>query len=92
MINGAVTQSASYSYFVQPLSAGLYSLAPAVLANNDQQWSTKPIEITVLPNPDGIQQDPTGYQVIHETIQVDSTLTRQDSLRMKFKKLKTRRI
>ena len=93
MINGAVTQSASYSYFLQPETTGIYTLAPAVLANGDNQWSTEAIEITVLANPDGIRQDPSGYQVIHETIQVDtSAMTKEDSLRMKFKKLKTRRI
>ena len=93
MINGVVTQSASYIYFLQPEAPGIYTLAPAVLANGDNQWSTEPIVITVLANPDGIRQDAHGYQIIHEVIQVDtSTMTREDSLRMKFKKLKTRRI
>ncbi len=93
MINGAVTQSASYSYFLQPQTTGLYTLAPAVLANGDNQWSTEAIDITVLANPEGIRQDPSGYQVIYETIQLDtSTMNKEDSLRMKFRKLKTRRI
>ncbi len=93
MINGAVTQSASYVYFLQPEKTGVYTLAPAILANSDNQWSTDAVEITVLDNPDGIRQDPSGYQVIHEIMQVDtSAMTREDSLRMKFKKLKTRRI
>ena len=93
MINGAVTQSASYVYFLQPRSPGVYTLAPAVLENGDNLWSTEPIVITVLDNPDGIRQNPQGFQVINEFIQSDTTtMTMEDSLRMKFKKLKTRRI
>jgi hypothetical protein len=93
MINGAVTQSASYVYFLQPRSPGVYTLAPAVLENGDNLWSTEPIVITVLDNPDGIRQNPQGFQVINKFIQSDTTtMTMEDSLRMKFKKLKTRRI
>ncbi len=92
MINGSVTQSASYSYFLRPNVEGLITIESATLENGENLWSTDPINIVVQPNPDGIIQNPRGYGFRQEIIYSDSTTTKMDSLQMKLKKLKTYKI
>ena len=59
MINGAVTQKASYSYYLEPIDIGSYYIPPASVSTGEQVLETIPIEILVAPNPDGIIQNPT---------------------------------
>lgn len=58
IINGAVSQSLSYTYYVQPRDIGNYYLTPASITTEEKVLETEPIEIMVLPNPDGIIQQP----------------------------------
>jgi len=58
MMNGKVTQSASYTYYLEPKDIGNYYIAPASVDTGESILETAPIEILVAPNPDGIIQNP----------------------------------
>jgi hypothetical protein len=58
IINGEVTQSASYAYYIKPDDIGGYTIPPAYLKEGENMLETPPIEIIVLPNPEGIVQRP----------------------------------
>ncbi len=58
IVNGAASQSASYSYFIEPKNTGLVIIEPAYyVVDNQENYETPPIEIFCLPNPDGISMD-----------------------------------
>jgi len=64
MINGDVTQKATYSYIVLCESIGEITILPAYLNTREETFETDPFQILVLPNPDGIiEQTPSdsGY-------------------------------
>lgn len=56
MVNGTVSQSATYSYFVEAKEAGVFFIPPAKMETEEGDLFTEPLEIIVLPNPDGIIQ------------------------------------
>ena len=58
MVNGDVTRSVSYSYYLEPKDIGNYYIEPAIIDTGEEILETKPIEIIVLANPDGIIQKP----------------------------------
>lgn len=57
MINGAVNQSMTFSFFLQPKEIGKYYIPPASIKVGGKILETDPITIWVLPNPDGIIQN-----------------------------------
>ena len=58
IINGEVSQSSSFSYYLEPPDIGVYTIKPAYLTSEDIALETYPIDIIVIPNPDGIIQKP----------------------------------
>lgn len=58
IINGEMTQSASFAYYIKPDDIGAYTIPPAYLKDGENTFETPPIEIIVLPNPEGIVQRP----------------------------------
>lgn len=64
MINGDVTQSATYSYTILCDDIGELTILPGYLETGSETYETEPLSILVLPNPEGIiEQPPTrsGY-------------------------------
>lgn len=57
-VNGEMSQSASYTYFIEPADIGSYTIPPAYLTTDDGNLEAPPIDIIVLPNPEGIVQPP----------------------------------
>lgn len=57
MINGNVTQKASYSYVLRPIREGLLYIDPASFTSGDQILETEPISVMVYPNPLGIEEN-----------------------------------
>jgi len=57
MINGAVTQELSYSYYLNPIEVGTFYIAPASIQVEGELMSTEAVEIIVYPNPDGVVQE-----------------------------------
>ena len=94
MINGVITQSASYEYILRAPIEGRYLIPEASLNNGEEVIFTEPVWITVLPNPDGIQIVPQeyGYQQRIEQKKQSKPLSAQDSLKLKLKKLKSTKI
>ena len=58
MVNGDVTQQMSYSFYLEPKEVGNYYIEPAGIEIDDKYYETQPLEIIVVPNPDGIKQQP----------------------------------
>ncbi len=58
MMNGEVTQKTSYSYYLEPKDIGTYFIPPATVSTGEQVLETIPLELLVVPNPDGIIQQP----------------------------------
>jgi hypothetical protein len=58
MINGEVTQSAAYTYYLEPKDVGNYYIQPASIAVGEMLLETDPLEILVVPNPEGLKQAP----------------------------------
>lgn len=56
MSNGTVSQTISYSYFLEAKEAGVFFIPPAKIETEAGDLFTDPLEIIVLPNPDGIIQ------------------------------------
>lgn len=58
MANGEVTQSVSYTYYLRPRDVGNYYIEPASIAVGEKVLETTPVSVTVVPNPDGVIQEP----------------------------------
>ena len=58
MVNGTVTQHASYSYGIYLKEIGEVIIPPAYFVTNDGTFETEPTSIIVLPNPEGIIEEP----------------------------------
>lgn len=58
MINGEVSQSVSYTYYIEPKNIGNHFIQPASIETENHVLETLPIEVMVVPNPDGIIQNP----------------------------------
>lgn len=54
MVNGDVSQRASYTYILNSDDIGAFVIPPAYLDTADGALETEPIEIFVVPNPEGI--------------------------------------
>jgi len=68
MINGEVSQSLSYSYFLQPISEGNFYIEPASIEVDGSFLESAPMEIIVAPNPDGIIQNPNQEQLRNQPL------------------------
>lgn len=58
IINGDVNQTASYTYYLEPSDIGVYTIKPAYLTTGELSFETPPIDIIVVPNPEGIVKRP----------------------------------
>lgn len=58
MMNGDVTQSMTITYYLEPREIGSYYILPASVEVNEKILETAPLEVLIVPNPDGIKQSP----------------------------------
>lgn len=58
MVNGDVTQSMTITYYLEPREIGAYYILPASVEANEKVLETAPLEVLIVPNPDGIKQSP----------------------------------
>lgn len=56
MMNGEVSQSISYTFYLEPKDIGNYYIQPASIAVGEMMLETDPVEILVVPNPEGVIQ------------------------------------
>lgn len=85
MINGKISQSASYSLMLQPLDIGEAFIAPAYFELEEGYLETSPIKITILDNPDGIQERSREMKVLEEIIQDGSGKSKRKKRVKRFK-------
>ncbi|MEM9820256.1 MAG: BatD family protein [Bacteroidota bacterium] len=57
MINGAVTQSITYSYVLEPKDIGNFYIEAASIDADGTTMYTAPLEVIVISNPDGVIQE-----------------------------------
>jgi len=57
LINGEASSSSTYSYILRPQEAGVFYMGSASIQTPDETFSSTPLEIVVLPNPEGIRQE-----------------------------------
>ena len=58
VVNGEMTQSLSYSFYLEPKDLGNFFIEPASIEANGTLLETQPVELLVFANPDGVKQDP----------------------------------
>lgn len=58
MINGEFSRSVTYTYYLEPKDVGNYYIQPASISVGADIIETQPVEIMVVPNPDGIKVQP----------------------------------
>lgn len=66
MINGSVSQYASYSYGIYLEDIGEIIIPPAYLVTKEGTLETEPTSIIVLPNPEGIIEQPPSQSGIYQ--------------------------
>ena len=62
MMNGVVTRSMTYSYYLQPLEEGNALIPSASIELPNDLLTSDPMLIVVMPNPEGIIEIPKGEQ------------------------------
>ena len=62
MINGKVSQEASYTYIIKPVREGQLYIEPAYFTSGEMVLETEPLGIMVHPNPAGIKDNSTFKQ------------------------------
>ncbi len=63
MVNGQTTQSISYTFLLRPKEAGNFYIEPASISVEGQVLETMPMEVIVVPNPDGIPQEAPQHRL-----------------------------
>jgi len=56
VMNGQTSRSMTYTYLLEPVGEGNFFIGPATVETDEGYLETSPIEIMVVPNPDGIRQ------------------------------------
>ena len=74
IINGSVSSSVMYSYVLQPREAGKFTLGAATVETGGKQYSSQPIEITVVKGAAKPKQSAAGGQTPDPTVQVGDNL------------------
>ncbi len=94
IVNGVVSQSSTYSYILMPRAEGLWPIDAAKLENGAEVLLTEPVEIIILPNPDGIIQSGARYGYRQEIVykKDQKPLSKEDSLKLKIRRLKSTKI
>ena len=94
MINGEVEQSASYEYFLRPVQIGTFLIPSAVVQQREQEIYSSELFITVVDNPEGIEQNPRDYHLQFENMKGSEIqpLSKEDSLKIKLRKVKAKKI
>jgi len=83
IINGEISRSISYSFFLAPHDIGNYFIQPAYANTDKGMLESAPIALSVLDNPDGIIQSPKQDKN-HNLFQHDDFFGRSDFFRNFF--------
>lgn len=94
MINGAVTQSSTYEYYLMPSEVGDFIIHEATVETGEGPTHSDILNIVVVDNPEGIKQSYARYNQSHAKISVGekAPMSKSDSLKMKLRKIKSKKI
>jgi hypothetical protein len=93
MINGAVTQRSSYEYFLEATDEGDVYIDPALFIAGDSTLSSPALRIFITDNPTSEYHTFNTYELRETNVIVpDKVMSAQDSLRIKLRNVKTRKI
>ena len=56
IIGGQVSRRTCYTYYLSPRTEGVFYIGPASIRIDEQVLESEPVEILVVPNPEGIRQ------------------------------------
>ena len=76
IVNGDVSQSSSFTYYLEPIEIGSYTIEPAYVTIDENVIETPPIDIVVSPNPEGIIQEPHSASKRFNQLQPDSNASK----------------
>ena len=77
MVNGVVTQKASYTLYLKPVDIGNHHIGPAYIETEAGLLEAQPINIIVVDNPDGFQQDAYKLKLIEEVLIEAGSVTKK---------------
>lgn len=60
IINGDKSSKTTYSYYIEPLDVGMYTIPPGYVVTPEETYETLPTVINVFPNPEGIITKPAS--------------------------------
>lgn len=72
MVNGEVSQKASYTYYLEPKDIGNFYVQPASVNTGKEVLETTPLEVMVVPNPEGIIQKPQMQEHFNFDLRMDN--------------------
>ena len=58
IVNSNISQTMTITYFLEPKEIGLFYILPASVQTSGKILETSPLEVMVVPNPDGLKQSP----------------------------------
>lgn len=58
IVNGEVSQTASYTFYLEPNDIGNYYIQAASIQAGENVLETTPLQVIVVPNPEGVIQKP----------------------------------
>lgn len=65
IMNGQMSQSITYTYYLRPRETGIFYIEPASIETPENFLETAPLEVLVVPNPDGKQLPLTPQQPLN---------------------------
>lgn len=68
VVNGEVTQKASYTVYLKPVDVGQHSIGPAYIETKTGILESQPISIIAIDNPEGLQENRNTFKLIEEVI------------------------
>lgn len=94
MINGKVSQSSSYSYVLQPITKGIYTVSEAQFKSKGSIFRSAALQIVAIANPDGRVQELRGFKIKIQDLTRDSLNKYQikDSSETVLPRLRTKKI
>ncbi|NNE25549.1 MAG: hypothetical protein HKN09_01780 [Saprospiraceae bacterium] len=91
LLNGEMSSSKTYSYYIQPNDLGEYFIGPAYIVTGDKTYETKPVKISVYPNPQNIITPPDKQQEIF-SFELPQAIQIPEEKKQKKSKKKLKRI
>lgn len=96
IVNGEVSQMASYTFYLQPNDIGNYYIQPASIQVEENVLETIPLQVIVVPNPDGVIQTPQMTEKFNFDLRMPDMnakpAPKQEEMKPQAKKRKTYKI